>query len=69
VKFIIKFLVAFFVLKLFFIKFILSSRYDKEESNTIFDVNSSSLFLGDETSLQKEEAELARKKKSYVVIV
>jgi hypothetical protein len=34
----------------------------------MFDVNSSSLFLGDEASFQKEEVELARKKKRYVVI-
>jgi hypothetical protein len=40
---IIKFRVFFFFFeKLFLIKIILSCRYDKEESNTMFDVTSSS---------------------------
>ncbi|KAL6969289.1 RNA helicase [Sarracenia purpurea var. burkii] len=35
--------------------------YDREEGNTMFDVDSSSFFLGDDTSFQKKEAELAKK--------
>ncbi|KAH1032320.1 hypothetical protein J1N35_044494 [Gossypium stocksii] len=35
--------------------------YDREEGNTMFDADSSSLFLGDEASFQKKEAELAKR--------
>lgn len=35
-------------------------RYDREEGST-FDADSSSIFLGDEASFQKKEAELAKK--------
>lgn len=35
--------------------------YDREESNTMSDADTSSLFLGDEASFQKKEAELAKK--------
>ncbi|CAI0555466.1 unnamed protein product [Linum tenue] len=35
--------------------------YDREEGNTLFDSNSSSFFFGDEVSIQKKEAELAKK--------
>lgn len=35
--------------------------YDREEHNTMFDADSSSLVLGDDTSYQKKEAELAKK--------
>ncbi|XP_050235507.1 pre-mRNA-splicing factor ATP-dependent RNA helicase DEAH7 isoform X2 [Mercurialis annua] len=35
--------------------------YDREEGNTMFDADSSSFYLGDDTSLQKKEAELAKK--------
>ncbi|GMY25535.1 pre-mRNA-splicing factor ATP-dependent RNA helicase DEAH7-like [Fagus crenata] len=35
--------------------------YCKEESNTMFDADSSSLFLGDKASFLKKEAELAKK--------
>lgn len=58
---IIKFIFAFFVVKFFFNNIILSCRYDREESNTMSDVDTSSLFLGDEASFQKKEAELAKK--------
>jgi hypothetical protein len=50
-----------FVFLLCFIKIILSCRYCKEESNTMFDADSSSLFLGDKASFLKKEAELAKK--------
>lgn len=58
---IIKFIFAFFVVEIVFNNIILSCRYDREESNTMSDVDTSSLFLGDEASFQKKEAELARK--------
>ncbi|XP_073302624.1 pre-mRNA-splicing factor ATP-dependent RNA helicase DEAH7-like [Primulina huaijiensis] len=35
--------------------------YDREEGGTIYDADSSSLFLGDEASFQKKEAELAKR--------
>ncbi|XP_010549285.1 PREDICTED: pre-mRNA-splicing factor ATP-dependent RNA helicase DEAH7 isoform X2 [Tarenaya hassleriana] len=35
--------------------------YDREEGNTMFDGDSSSVFLGDEASFQKKEAELAKR--------
>lgn len=35
--------------------------YDREEGNTMFDVDSSSFFLGDDASFQKKETELAKK--------
>ncbi|CAN0901896.1 Pre-mRNA-splicing factor ATP-dependent RNA helicase DEAH7 [Linum grandiflorum] len=35
--------------------------YDREEGNTMFDTNSSSFFFGDDASIQKKEAELAKK--------
>ncbi|KAJ1398769.1 P-loop containing nucleoside triphosphate hydrolase [Sesbania bispinosa] len=35
--------------------------YDREEGSTMFDTDSSSLFLGDEASFQKKEAELAKR--------
>ncbi|KAL9324599.1 hypothetical protein ACSQ67_009456 [Phaseolus vulgaris] len=35
--------------------------YDREEGGTLFDGDSSSLFLGDEASFQKKEAELAKR--------
>ncbi|KAG0465507.1 hypothetical protein HPP92_019671, partial [Vanilla planifolia] len=35
--------------------------YDREEHNTMFDADSFSIFQGDDTSLQKKEAELAKK--------
>ncbi|KAJ0981770.1 hypothetical protein J5N97_010025 [Dioscorea zingiberensis] len=35
--------------------------YDREEINTMFDADSSSIFLGDDASYQKKEAELAKK--------
>ncbi|KAK6930841.1 DEAD-box helicase, OB fold [Dillenia turbinata] len=35
--------------------------YDREEGNTMFDADSSSFFLGDDTSFHKKEAELAKK--------
>ncbi|XP_039136089.1 LOW QUALITY PROTEIN: pre-mRNA-splicing factor ATP-dependent RNA helicase DEAH7-like [Dioscorea cayenensis subsp. rotundata] len=35
--------------------------YDREEINTMFDAVSSSIFLGDDASYRKEEAELAKK--------
>uniref|UniRef100_A0A5B6ZC59 RNA helicase n=1 Tax=Davidia involucrata TaxID=16924 RepID=A0A5B6ZC59_DAVIN len=35
--------------------------YDREEGNTMFDVDSSSFFLGDDVSVQKKEAELAKR--------
>ncbi|GFZ21155.1 RNA helicase family protein [Actinidia rufa] len=35
--------------------------YDREEGNTMFDVDSSSFFLGDDASVKKKEAELAKK--------
>lgn len=35
--------------------------YDREEGNTAFDSDTSSFFLGDEASLQKKEASLAKK--------
>lgn len=58
---IIKFIFAFFVVEIVFNNIILSCRYDREESNTMSDVDTSSLFLGDEASFQKKEAELAQK--------
>lgn len=58
---IIKFIFAFFVVEIVFNNIILSCRYDREESNTMSDVDTSSLFLGDEVSFQKKEAELAQK--------
>lgn len=36
-------------------------RYDREEGGTIYDADSSSVFLGDEASFQKKEAELAKR--------
>jgi len=48
-----------------FLKFnliiIISWRYDREEGSTLFDGDNSSLFLGDEASFQKKEAELAKR--------
>ncbi|CAL5200097.1 unnamed protein product [Lathyrus oleraceus] len=35
--------------------------YDREEGSTLFDSDNSSLFLGDEASFQKKEAELAKR--------
>ncbi|XP_047338785.1 pre-mRNA-splicing factor ATP-dependent RNA helicase DEAH7 [Impatiens glandulifera] len=35
--------------------------YDREEGNTTFDADTSSVFLGDESSFQKKEAELAKR--------
>ncbi|KAM0047441.1 putative RNA helicase [Helianthus debilis subsp. tardiflorus] len=35
--------------------------YDNEEGNTMFDADSSSFYLGDDASVQKKEAELAKK--------
>ncbi|GLU04060.1 hypothetical protein SLE2022_212260 [Rubroshorea leprosula] len=35
--------------------------YDREEGSTMFDGDSSSIFLGDEASFQKKEAELAKR--------
>lgn len=35
--------------------------YDREEHDTMFDADSSSLFVGNESSYQKKEAELAKK--------
>ncbi|KAG1326825.1 pre-mRNA-splicing factor ATP-dependent RNA helicase DEAH7 [Cocos nucifera] len=35
--------------------------YDREEHNTMFDTDSSSFFLGDDSSFQKREAELAKR--------
>ncbi|KAL5721851.1 RNA helicase [Ranunculus cassubicifolius] len=35
--------------------------YDREEGNTAFDTDTSSFFLGDEASLQKKEASLAKR--------
>nr|GME11287.1 pre-mRNA-splicing factor ATP-dependent RNA helicase DEAH7 [Ipomoea batatas] len=35
--------------------------YDREEGSTVFDTDRSSLFLGDEASFQKKEAELAKR--------
>lgn len=35
--------------------------YDREEGSTLFDGDSSSVFLGDEASFQKKEAELAKR--------
>ncbi|XP_039137619.1 pre-mRNA-splicing factor ATP-dependent RNA helicase DEAH7-like isoform X1 [Dioscorea cayenensis subsp. rotundata] len=35
--------------------------YDREEINTMFDADSSSIFLGDDASYQKKESELAKK--------
>ncbi|KAL9322938.1 hypothetical protein ACSQ67_010991 [Phaseolus vulgaris] len=35
--------------------------YDREEGGTLFDGDNSSLFLGDEASFQKKEAELAKR--------
>ncbi|KAF8390619.1 hypothetical protein HHK36_025146 [Tetracentron sinense] len=35
--------------------------YDREEGTTMFDADSSSVFLGDDASFQKKEAELAKK--------
>nr|KYP58462.1 Pre-mRNA-splicing factor ATP-dependent RNA helicase PRP16 [Cajanus cajan] len=35
--------------------------YDREEGSTMFDGDNSSLFLGDEASFQKKEAELAKR--------
>ena len=58
---IIKFIFAFFVVKIVFNNIILSCRYDREESNTMSDADTSSLFLGDEASFQKKEAEVAKK--------
>ncbi|KAJ6790770.1 pre-mRNA-splicing factor ATP-dependent RNA helicase DEAH7 [Iris pallida] len=35
--------------------------YDREEHNTMFDADNSSIFLGDDSSYQKKETELAKK--------
>ncbi|PIN05604.1 mRNA splicing factor ATP-dependent RNA helicase [Handroanthus impetiginosus] len=35
--------------------------YDREEGSTMYDADSSSIFLGDEASFQKKEAELAKR--------
>ncbi|KAL8239714.1 hypothetical protein R6Q59_016281 [Mikania micrantha] len=35
--------------------------YDREEGNTMFDADSSSFYLGDDASVQKKEAELAKR--------
>ncbi|KAG5237314.1 pre-mRNA-splicing factor ATP-dependent RNA helicase [Salix suchowensis] len=35
--------------------------YDREEGNTMFDADSSSFFLGDDTAFKKKEAELAKR--------
>ncbi|XP_019200353.1 PREDICTED: pre-mRNA-splicing factor ATP-dependent RNA helicase DEAH7 isoform X1 [Ipomoea nil] len=35
--------------------------YDREEGSTVFDTDRSALFLGDEASFQKKEAELAKR--------
>ncbi|XP_043691345.1 pre-mRNA-splicing factor ATP-dependent RNA helicase DEAH7 [Telopea speciosissima] len=35
--------------------------YDREEGNTMFDSDTSSFYLGDDASLQKKEAELAKR--------
>ncbi|KAI4331886.1 hypothetical protein L6164_016837 [Bauhinia variegata] len=35
--------------------------YDREEGNTMFDADNSSLFLGDEASFQKKEADMAKR--------
>ncbi|XP_077216687.1 RNA helicase family protein isoform X2 [Tasmannia lanceolata] len=35
--------------------------YDREEDNTLFDADTSSFFLGDDTTFQKKEAELAKR--------
>lgn len=38
-----------------------TGRYDREEGGTMFDVDNTSFFLGDEASFQKKETELAKR--------